>query len=249
VVLWFECIPRDARVALEHVISAGESGAALRTRCGAGQLERTLLESAPSLAACSLQRHDNAIELTEREPEPVLPLWIFGAGHVGRAVVRLLDDLPQFDVLWLDSRAGALPAAAAHIHGQILAEPVEKIARAPQGTAFLVLTHDHELDYQICSAVLKREDATWLGLIGSQSKAARFRSRLRRDGFTDAQVGKLCSPVGQTNLRSKLPAAIAVSIVAQLLTLEARPVKACAVAACDPQCRRCAAPLAVTELP
>jgi xanthine dehydrogenase accessory factor len=159
---------------------------------------------------------------------------------VGQAVLRMLEELPLFNVRCLDSRQSLLPRPhAGHIRTQCAPEPVDFVAKAAAGTAWLVMTHDHELDYQICSAVLARGDARWLGLIGSASKAARFRSRLARDGFSPAQVRQLCSPVGITTVPGKLPAAIAVSIVAQLLTLTV-PVQPVAVAqGCDPDCRRC----------
>ncbi len=142
--------------------------------------------------------------------EPVPALWVFGAGHVGKAVLRQLDELPLFDITWIDNRPGLLPAThAAHVHTRCVPEPVELVRAAPAGTSFLVLTHDHELDFQLCAAILARGDAAWTGLIGSQSKAARFRSRLRRAGFGAAAIAALHCPVGLTAIRSKLPAAIA----------------------------------------
>jgi xanthine dehydrogenase accessory factor len=172
---------------------------------------------------------------------PTRPLWIFGAGHVGSAVVRMLAEIPLFDVLCIDSRAALLPAAgAAHVHARHAAEPVELVGEAAPGTSFLVLTHDHELDYQLCAAILARGDAAWTGLIGSKSKAARFRSRLRRDGFPATAIAALQCPVGMPAIRSKLPAAIATGIVAQLLTLATQQAAAPAPATgCDADCRRC----------
>lgn len=240
VVLWLERMPDSSLSALERLFPQGEPPPpALRTLHHGGRVER--LAAPDAAGACMLQRREGHAELTERCTDPLLPLWIFGAGHVGQAVLRTLEELPLFDVSCFDSRIALLPRPrAAHIRTIRAPEPVEQVAAALPGTAWLVLTHDHELDYQICAAVLARGDAAWLGLIGSESKAARFRSRLRRDGFGDAQVARLCSPVGLTAVPSKLPAAIAVSIVAQLLTLTApQPSKGCAQA-CDPSCRRCA---------
>jgi xanthine dehydrogenase accessory factor len=250
VVLWMERLPFAHLSALERLLPQRgmPAAAAIRTTFRDGRIERAAC--ADTASPCRLRRVDACIELTERGTDPGLPLWIFGAGHVGQAVLRALDELPLFDVHCLDSRAAMLPRPrAAHIHVQRAPEPAESVAMAPAGTAYLVLTHDHELDYQICAAVLARHDAHWLGLIGSASKAARFRSRLQRDGFSEAQIQRLCSPVGVTAVPSKLPAAIAVSIVAQLLTLTATQTAQATAQACDPACRRCDVPLLDADLP
>lgn len=238
--LWMERLPRAGLPELEQRLATftePSPSAAVRTVFLGGHLERYDCEA--PVAGCQLRRHGDGIELVERWRDAVLPLWLFGAGHVGQAVMRALVELPLFDVLCLDSRPNLLTApTASHIHTRCMREPVEAVGLAPRGAAWLVMTHDHELDYQICAAVLARGDARWLGLIGSASKAARFRSRLARDGFTAAQVQSLCSPVGIAGVPGKLPAAIAVSIAAQLLTLSAQPELRLA-APCDPDCRRC----------
>src|SRR5207245_830437 len=79
------------------------------------------------------------------------------------------------------------------------------------------MTHDHGLDYALCRRVLERNDFTWLGLIGSKSKGARFRSRLARDGIAAEVIARLTCPIGIDGVNSKLPAAIAVAVAAQLL--------------------------------
>jgi len=91
------------------------------------------------------------------------------------------------------------------------------VAAAPAGTRFVVMTHDHALDYDLCRMILARDESSWLGLIGSASKSARFRSRLLRDGLERETVSKLTSPIGVPGISSKLPAAIAIAIAAQLL--------------------------------
>jgi xanthine dehydrogenase accessory factor len=88
---------------------------------------------------------------------------------------------------------------------------------APAAAHFLVMTHSHALDYALVRALLERNDFASLGLIGSQSKAARFRSRLRRDGVAADRIARLICPIGVGGIRSKWPAAIAIAIVAQLL--------------------------------
>jgi xanthine dehydrogenase accessory factor len=145
-------------------------------------------------------------------------LWIFGAGHVGQALVRLLSELALFEITWIDSRPELLPACLPEgVTAEACAAPTDKVASAPAGARFIVLTHDHALDYELCRLVLARADASWLGLIGSASKSARFRSRLLRDGLDCETVSGLTCPIGVPGISSKLPAAIAISIAAQLL--------------------------------
>jgi xanthine dehydrogenase accessory factor len=97
------------------------------------------------------------------------------------------------------------------------ADPVSLVAAIPPGSVVLVMTHSHELDYAICRAALERHDLDWVGLIGSETKATCFRLRLGRDGVHDDHIAALVSPIGIGGVRSKLPAAIAVSVAAQLL--------------------------------
>ena len=149
--------------------------------------------------------------------EPATPLWLYGAGHVGQALVRMLAELP-LSVHWLDDRNELMPAELPDgVSAGPVGQPAGSIASAPAGTRFLVMTHDHALDYALCKAALQRADMAWVGLIGSRSKAARFRSRLRHDGIADDAIARLTCPVGITGIGSKWPAAIAVSVAAQIL--------------------------------
>ncbi|MGA2397032.1 MAG: xanthine dehydrogenase accessory protein XdhC [Steroidobacteraceae bacterium] len=152
-------------------------------------------------------------------PQPRRPdLWIFGAGHVGQALVRLLADLALFEITWIDSRAALLPESLpVGVIPEVCAAPAELAACAPAGTHFVVMTHDHALDYELCRVILARADSSWLGLIGSASKSARFRSRLLRDGLDRETVSRLICPIGVPGISSKLPGAIAIAIAAQLL--------------------------------
>ena len=117
------------------------------------------------------------------------PLWLFGAGHVGRALAKVLAELP-FEVTWLDSRFDGfpeqIPAGVGHVVAPRLAEAVEN---APAGTLFLVLTHSHQLDLDICDRVLRRGDFAFLGLIGSATKKARFLSALKGRGHGAGGAG------------------------------------------------------------
>jgi xanthine dehydrogenase accessory factor len=144
-------------------------------------------------------------------------LWLYGAGHVAQALIRLMAELP-FDVTWIDSRAELLPAPLPdNVHPLCVRTPTNTIHSAPAGARFLVMTHDHGLDYALCRKVLERNDFAWLGLIGSKSKGARFRSRLARDGIAAETIARLVSPIGVEGVNNKWPAAIAVAVAAQLL--------------------------------
>ncbi len=151
---------------------------------------------------------------------PTLPrLVIFGAGHVGQAVARAFAPLP-FHLDWLASREDLRPeaggTAATILTEDELAEAVEA---APADTLFAIFTHSHDLDYRLTRAVLARGDYRYLGLIGSRTKRARFESRLRADGHTDADLARLTCPIGVADLKSKEPAVIAIGLAAQLLRL------------------------------
>ncbi|NNL94069.1 MAG: xanthine dehydrogenase accessory protein XdhC [Xanthomonadales bacterium] len=146
-----------------------------------------------------------------------VPLALFGAGHVAQALVPLLDQQP-FELHWTDSRSDLFPPGVkdfAQVHQ--VADPVGVVRIMPPGTAYLVMTHSHELDEDICDAILQREDIAWLGLIGSETKRRRFEHRLAAKGHTSKSLERLVSPVGLAGIRGKRPATIAVTILAQLL--------------------------------
>lgn len=154
--------------------------------------------------------------LVERFGEARRTLMLFGAGHVGRAMVLALAGL-HFEISWLDTREGAFPAhmpenARARMH----ANPATAAAAAPGDSFVLVMTHSHALDLDIVAAALRR-DLPYVGLIGSASKRARFASRLAQLGLSAASVERLVCPIGVEGIGSKHPAAIAASVAAQLL--------------------------------
>jgi len=139
------------------------------------------------------------------------PVYVFGVGHVGSALARALAPLP-FAVQFYDNRKDKTTDS-------VLAytDPARAVSKAPKNTLFLVMTHDHNLDYALVSAVLKRDDFAFLGLIGSKTKRARFMSRLKKDGFSDAQLSRLTCPIGIKGIQGKEPEIIAASVAAQLL--------------------------------
>ncbi len=150
-------------------------------------------------------------------------LFLFGAGHVGRATAPILNTLP-FETCWIDSRPEMFPAADyPHVNAVVSAEPLSLIADAPPDAYYLVMTHSHELDEELCHAVLQKGNFRWLGLIGSNSKRRRFVSRLRKRGIDDALVERLTCPIGLAGIGGKQPATIALSVCAQLVQLLQSP--------------------------
>ena len=151
----------------------------------------------------------------EPEARPPHALYLYGAGHVGRAVVRALEPLP-FAITWVDIAADRFPAAMPETaQPHIAHDPAALAATAPPDALHLIMTFSHALDLAIIRAVLARPFA-WAGLIGSATKRARFEKRLRESGITDAALAKLACPIGIGGITGKEPAMIAVSVAAQL---------------------------------
>ena len=145
------------------------------------------------------------------------PLILFGAGHVGQAVARLLADLP-FKVTWVDSRPDIFPGQAGpNINIVEPDDPLSEVSKAPPGSIFVVMTHSHQLDEDICFEVLSRGDFVWLGLIGSVTKRRRFVQRLAQRGISETSLAHLVCPIGLSGIKGKQPATIALSLVAQLM--------------------------------
>ena len=158
-------------------------------------------------------------------------LYLFGAGHVGRAVVLALSQLP-FSVRWIDSRADHFPNyAPANVISVRTDEPEQEIEAAPAGGFVLVMTHSHPLDYSIAAAALRRADLGFVGLIGSATKRARFTSQALKMGLSERQLARLSCPIGLPGIKGKEPSIIAAGVVAQLLIERERASEKIAAAA------------------
>jgi xanthine dehydrogenase accessory factor len=180
-------------------------GPALGQCCGGTMTLRTSALDAGALAAWP-------------DAAPRFHLQLYGAGHVGRAIVQLLAGLPC-RVTWIDEREAEFPpdTLPSHIEKRCV-EPVEaEVRAAPPGCFFLVLTHSHALDMAISEAILKRGDFGFFGLIGSATKRARFLRRLAERGIDPATLLRLTCPIGVPGIAGKEPEVIALAVVAQLL--------------------------------
>ncbi|MCX7348218.1 MAG: xanthine dehydrogenase accessory protein XdhC [Alphaproteobacteria bacterium] len=144
---------------------------------------------------------------------------VFGAGHVGRALILSLAPLP-FDVTWADPRPEAFPGAMPQNVTGFAGDPLDVLAAAPEGALAVIMSHSHALDLSVADAALRNPAIAHVGLIGSATKRARFERRLVQAGVDKSRVAAMICPIGIGGIRSKLPAAIAVSVVAQLITLD-----------------------------
>ena len=181
-----------------------------------GRLTRAVArpdEARSSGAAYDVQPDGRVVE---RFGDEATPFYLFGAGHVGRALSLALAPLP-FAVTWIDARPGAFVNVPDNVTCIGDGDPVEMLARAPDGAFIAVMTHSHALDLDLVIAALKANRFPYVGLIGSATKRARFTAAMRKIGMEQAVVESLVCPIGLTAIADKAPAAIAASVVAQVL--------------------------------
>ncbi len=186
-----------------------------------GAPERQVLTQRPALAHANFTHvateQDGRRWLVDVIEAPRAHLMLFGAGHVGAALVRALADLPC-SVTWVDERDDLFPAQVpANVTIEATDVPEALVANAAPGTSFLVMTHSHALDLRLSEAILQRSAPGWFGLIGSHTKRKQFEHRLRARGFDPARIESIACPIGLPGIHSKLPAVIAASVSAQLL--------------------------------
>ncbi|MDX6751531.1 xanthine dehydrogenase accessory protein XdhC [Geminicoccaceae bacterium 1502E] len=169
------------------------------------------------LARLAVTQRGGIEQALEQAAERLPLVALFGAGHVGRAVASALAPLPC-RIVWIDSRKNEFPARLpANATPRLADEPAALAASLPAGAFWLVMTHSHPLDLDIVEAALRRDDVAWLGLIGSDTKRARFTSQLKARGVSAERIGRLVCPIGLAGIAGKEPAVIAASVAAQLL--------------------------------
>ena len=207
------------------------SGSDVRGTIGGGNLEYTALEIAREMLLSGEPMRERRFALGDslgqccggavtlrftlnnavKAEEPLFDVVLFGAGHVGKEVARILERLPC-RLTWIDPRPEVFPASV-NAKVVIEEEPAWMVDEAPPGAFYLVMTHSHALDLEIVERVLRRNDFAFLGLIGSETKAAKFRLRLQQKNIP---TERLVCPIGLVKA-GKHPAEVAVSAVAQLL--------------------------------
>lgn len=184
-------------------------------RLAGSALARTILD-APHVQGPSVEIAPNGT-IFETFTRRSRPLYLFGAGHVGRALILALAPLP-FEVVWIDPRREAFPAATpANVRPVHLIDPAAAFAGAPPEAFVLVMTHSHPLDLELVHGALAAHRFGYVGLIGSATKRARFIKRLGDFGLSGEAVSRLVCPIGLAGIASKAPAAIAASVAADLL--------------------------------
>jgi xanthine dehydrogenase accessory factor len=189
-------------------------------QCCGGRVEVSIRPGTPAIASALVERAE--------ADEGALPhLYILGGGHVGKALAAASALMPVHAVV-VETRADELEGIAPGVETRLTPMPEEVVRAAPAGSAFAVLTHDHALDFLIVAEALKRGDAIYVGMIGSKTKKATFRSWfLKTAGGTEAEFSRLVSPIGGETVKDKRPAVIAALAAAEIMTalaLHAAPV-------------------------
>jgi xanthine dehydrogenase accessory factor len=147
---------------------------------------------------------------------PDLNIAVFGAGHVGSAVVATLAGLDA-RIRWIDSRNDVFSEVPRSVQVVCAESPALEVEAMPASGFYLVMTHSHKLDLEICAAILARNDASYCGLIGSVSKRRRFEKQLLQLGFEQAIIDTLVCPIGVDGVHGKKPAEIAIATAAEVL--------------------------------
>lgn len=214
---------------------------------GGGQLEQIAIEKArvllsknesenaifhialgPEIGQCcggrvelSIKKLDDSerqtlIQKFEKQLDELPKVYIFGAGHVGSALAENLSLLPVNPIL-IDTREDELGAAPDVVEKRLVAMPEAEIKTALPGSVFVILTHDHALDFLIAYEAMKRDDAAYIGMIGSKTKRATFQNWLARENGHSDDIERLKCPMGNPNISDKRPEIIAALISAEIL--------------------------------
>ncbi len=155
--------------------------------------------------------------MVEPIAHPTRHLWIWGAGHVGRALVHTLAPLPGLSITWIDTAPDRFPETIPdNTRALPVPNPADAVELAPKSAEHLILTYSHALDLDLCHRLLAH-GFNACGLIGSASKSARFRSRLAALGHQPATIARITCPIGDPAL-GKHPQAIAISVAHALLS-------------------------------
>jgi xanthine dehydrogenase accessory factor len=160
-------------------------------------------------------------------PRPApMHIVLFGAGHVGHALVTLLGSLPCV-VQWVDERDELFPdETPPNVQIEATDTPDVIVDNAPAGAYFLVMTHNHALDFSLAARIMRRRDFTYFGMIGSKTKRVKFERRLLERGVDLDRLAEMTCPIGVGGIVDKAPSAIAVAVCAELLQIRSRQIAA-----------------------
>ncbi|KVC17408.1 xanthine dehydrogenase accessory protein XdhC [Burkholderia pseudomultivorans] len=168
---------------------------------------------------------------------PPMHIVLFGAGHVGHALVTLLGALPCV-VQWVDTRDELFPdECPPNVQPEPTDTPEAVVDAAPPGAYFLVMTHNHALDFSLAAQIMRRRDFAYFGMIGSRTKRVKFERRLAARGVDPARLVEMVCPIGVAGIVDKAPGSIAVAVCAELLQARCGMPVADAKAAASAQAR------------
>ena len=224
----------ESAVLVTPVDGASVASTAIVVEQRGGGVPQALPPESLRIARRMLEKGDGTVLKRLKVPEsesqrvlfdPIRPaqfhVVLFGAGHVGSALLPILAGL-GCTVTWVDSRADQFPSTVPDgVRVVWCDDPQFEADRAPRGSYYLVMTHSHPLDYSICERVLRRRDVQYCGLIGSRSKRLKFEKRLRAQGFGPVELSRLTCPIGIDGITGKRPGEIAVAVAAELLQVQA----------------------------
>ncbi len=205
--------------------AVGDEAASIATRTASFALGPSLGQCCGGTVTLGFAPLDAAALASWPRYEPLFHLQLHGAGHVGRAIATLLATL-DVSVDWFDERDDGFPSLTTlgspwpgHIR-RVDAERVEaEVRHAPPGAFYLVLTHEHALDLRLIETVLRRGDAGFAGLIGSDTKLAGFAHRLEARGVPADAIASLRCPIGIDGIEGRAPEVIALAVVAELMQI------------------------------
>jgi xanthine dehydrogenase accessory factor len=203
---------RGARIEVDEVCATLDVplGPEIGQCCG-GRVEVLIRLVDAALAA-------ELVAAAEAEEVHLPYVYIFGGGHVGQALASTIALLPVHGVV-IETRAEALEGMPETVETRLTPMPEAEVRNAPAGTAFAILTHDHALDFLIVAEALKRDDAAYVGMIGSKTKKATFKSWfLKSADGSEAEFARLVSPIGGDAVRDKRPPVIAALAGAEIMT-------------------------------
>lgn len=178
-------------------------------QCCGGRVEVSLRFLTPQSGAILIERL--------RQSEAMRPhVYLFGSGHVGKALARALSALP-FNVHAIDTRPDELHDLPPSVEARAVPMPEAVVRAAPAGSSYVILTHDHALDFLIAAEALRRADAPYVGMVGSTTKRARFRSWYLAEGGSAEALRRLVLPIGAFGLVDKRPEVIAALAAAEIM--------------------------------